>query len=97
MKRKVYDKQFKIAAVKVALEKENTISQVANELGINGNVLSRWINEYEKYGESAFAGNGNALLNATYEIKRLQKRNEELKLENEILKKFQAFLKQKNV
>lgn len=97
MKRKVYDKQFKIAAVKVALEKGNTVSQVANELGINGNVLRRWINEYEEYGESAFPGNGNVLLNATYEIKKLQKRNEELKLENEILKKFQAFLKQRNV
>ena len=41
MKRKVYDKQFKIVAVKMALEKENTVSQVANELGINGNVLRR--------------------------------------------------------
>lgn len=39
--------QFKIAAVKVALEKEHTVSQVANELGINGNILRRWINEYE--------------------------------------------------
>ena len=29
--------------------------------------------------------------------KKLQKQNEELRLENEILKKFQAFLKQKNV
>lgn len=96
MRRKVYDRQFKIAAIKVALEKENTVTQVANELGINGNVLRRWITEYEKYGESAFPGNGNALLNATYEIKKLQKRNEELKMENEILKKFQASLKQRN-
>lgn len=47
------------------------------------NILHRWINEYEKYGESAFPDNGNALLNTTYEIKKLQKRNEELKLENE--------------
>lgn len=97
MKRKAYDKQFKIAAVKVVPKKENSVSQVANELGINGNVLRGWINEYEKYGESALPGNGNALLNATYETKKLQKRNEELKLDNEILKKFQAFLEQKNV
>ena len=96
MKRKVYDRQFKIAAVKVALEENNTITQVSRELGINGNVLRRWINEYEQYGESAFPGNGNALLNATYEIKKLEKRLEELKMENEILKKFQAFLKQRN-
>ena len=97
MKRKVYDRQFKIAAVKVALEDEVTVSQVANELGINGNVLRRWISEYEKNGESAFPGYGNALLNATYEIKKLQKKNDDLKMENEILKKFQAFLKQKNM
>lgn len=97
MKRKVYDRQFKIAAVKVALEEEISVTQVAKELGVNGNVLRRWINEYKEYGESAFPGYGNALLNATYEIKKLQKRNDELKMENEILKKFQAFLKQRNV
>lgn len=97
MKRKVYDRQFKISAVKVALEDEVTVTQVAKELGVNGNVLRRWINEYEEYGEEAFPGYGNALLNATYEIKKLQKKNEELKMENDILKKFQAFLKQKNV
>lgn len=33
----------------------------------------------------------------TYEIKKLQKQNEELKLENELLKKLQVFLKQNNV
>ena len=41
-------------------------------------------------------GMGNALFNSTYEVKKLQKQIEELKLENEILKKLQAFLKQKN-
>ena len=34
---------------------------------------------------------------STYELKKLQKQNEKLRLENKILKKFQAFLKQKNV
>lgn len=73
MKRAVYDKQFKVAAVKMALSEENTVTQVAKDLGINGNTLRRWINEYDEYGESAFPGHGNALSNATYEIKKLQK------------------------
>ena len=62
----------------------------------SGSTLRRWINEYDQYGESAFPGHGNALFNSTDEVKKLQKQIDELKLENEILKKFQAFLKQKN-
>lgn len=97
MKREVYDKQFKMAAVKLAQETDKSVAQTAVELGISGCSLRRWINEYDEYGESAFPGHGNALFNSTYELKKLQKQNEELCLENEILKKFQAFLKQKNV
>lgn len=77
--------------------KGGLVYETARELGISGSSLRRWINEYDEYGESAFPGHGNALFNSTYEIKKLQKQNEELKMENEILKKLQAFLKQKNV
>ena len=96
MKRAVYDKQFKMASVKHAQSTDQSVSEVAKTLGISGSTLRRWINEYDQYGESAFPGHGNALFNSTYEIKKLQKQIEELKLENEILKKLQAFLKQKN-
>ncbi len=89
MKRAVYDKQFKMAAVKLAQETDKSVAQTAAELGISGCSLRRWINEYDEY--------GNALFNSTYELKKLQKQDEELRMENEILKKFQAFLKQKNV
>ena len=97
MKRAVYDKQFKMAAVKHAQSVDQSVIEVAKTLGISGSPLRRWINEYDQYGESAFPGHGNALFNSTYEVKKLQKQIDELKLENEILKKFQAFLKQKNV
>jgi len=96
MKRAVYDKQFKMASVKHAQSTDQSVSEVAKTLGISGSTLRRWINEYDQYGESAFPGHGNALFNSTYEVKKLQKQIEELKLENEILKKLQAFLKQKN-
>ena len=96
MKRAVYDKQFKMAAVKHAQSVSRPVRDVARELGISGTTLRRWINEYDEYGESAFPGHGNALFNSTYEIKKLQKQVNELKMENEILKKLQAFLKRKN-
>lgn len=97
MKRAIYDKQFKMAAVKLAQSEDHSVTKVANELSISGSSLRRWINEYDEYGESAFSGHGNALFNSTYEIKKLQKANEELKMENDLLKKLQAFLQQKNV
>jgi transposase len=56
-------------------------------------MLSRWIYEYQTHGEDAFSGNGVPIRNADWEIKRLQKRLEELEMENEILKKFQAYWK----
>jgi len=96
MKRAVYDKQFKLAAVKLAGTDATSIKEAAKELGISASSLRRWINEYDEYGESAFPGHGNVLFNSTYEIKKLQKQNDELRMENELLKKFQAFLKQKN-
>lgn len=96
MKRAVYDKQFKMAAVKLAGTSASSVSEVAKELGISHSSLRRWINEYDEYGESAFPGHGNALFNSTYEIKKLQKENDELRMENDLLKKLQAFLKQNN-
>ena len=96
MKRAVYDKQFKMAAVKLAQTEDKSVLDTAKGLGISPSSLRRWINEYDEYGESAFPGHGNALFNSTYEIKKLQKKIEELQMENELLKKLQAFLKQKN-
>ena len=96
MRRAIYDKQFKMATVKHVQSVSQPVKDVARELGISGTTLRRWINEYDEYGESAFPGHGNALFNSTYEIKKLQKQVEELKMENEILKKLQAFLKRKN-
>lgn len=88
MKRAVYDKQFKMVAVKHAQSVEPFVSEAAKTLGISGGTLRRWINEYDQYGESAFPEHGNALFNFTYEVKKLQKQIEELKLENEILKNY---------
>lgn len=96
MKRSTYDKQFKFEAVKMASDRTASIQKVARELGVGASTLRRWLNEYDQYGEQAFPGHGKALFNATYEIKKLQKENAALREENELLKKFRAFLKRKN-
>lgn len=96
MTRRSYDKQFKMAAVKLVLEDNMTVSEVSKELSIHYNSLYRWISEYEEHGESAFPGHGTALYSYQYEIKKLKAENLELRKELELLKKFQAFLKKKN-
>ena len=97
MARKSYDRQFKIAAAKLVLEDNMSVSEVAMELAIHYNSLYRWISEYEEYGESAFPGHGSSLYNSQYEIKKLKRENQELRAELELLKKYRAFLKKKNV
>lgn len=94
--RRSYDKPFKVAAVKLVLEDDMSVSDASKALGIHYNSLYSWISEYEKYRESAFPGHGTALYSCQYEIKKLQRENADLKKELELLKKFQAFLKQKN-
>ena len=96
MARRSYDKQFKMAAVKLVLEDNMSVSEVSKELDIHYNSLYRWISEYEEYGESAFPGHGSALYSYQYEIKKLKAENLELRKELELLKKFQDFLKKKN-
>lgn len=93
-KRKRYDKQFKIAAARVVLGGEMGAVDLARELGIKDSTLRRWAQEYEEMGENAFPGNGSPKVNKDYEIVKLRKRIEELERENELLKKFRAFLSQ---
>lgn len=39
-----------MAAVKHAQSVDQSVSEVAKELGISGTTLRRWINEYDEYG-----------------------------------------------
>lgn len=97
MARRSFDRNFKLAAVKLVINDELPVSRVAKELDIHYNSLYRWIREYEDYGESAFPGHGCALYNYQYEINKLKRENKHLQEELELLKKFRAFLKKKNV
>ena len=56
MRRRICDRQYKIAAVKLVIEEDYSVAEVSNELSIHCNSLYKWINEYEKYGEEAFPG-----------------------------------------
>lgn len=51
MGRRSFDRQFKMAAVKLVLDDNMSVSKDAKELSIHYNSLYRWISEYEEYGK----------------------------------------------
>jgi len=87
--RRFFSEESKREAVHLAIERGN-VSAVARELGIHESVLNRWKRqlqqETEHPGASSrpFPGKGNA---RDEEMARLQRENQRLKQENEILKK----------
>ena len=85
-KRKQYTKEFKRDAVRLVTEHGYRCAEAARNLGINANMLGRWVQEYRADEAQAFRGNGN-LTPEQEELRRLRIENRQLKLEREILKK----------
>ena len=86
---KIYAREFKIEAVRLAEASHKPYSEVAQELGISQSALYRWRQEYRLDAQQAFPGKGN-LKADDQEIATLRKRVRELEMENEILKKATA-------
>ena len=89
-RRKKYSKEFKLDAVSLVLEQEYTKSEAARSLGINPNMLGRWIKQYESEDGQSFRGNGK-LSPEQEQIRELKNQVKRLELEKEILKKATVF------
>ena len=74
MSRKKFNKEFKVSAVKLVLDDELPVYQVAQQLSVHPNSLYRGMSEYEKYGESAFPGNGSTIYDYQGALHRLEQR-----------------------
>lgn len=57
-RRKRFEKDFKISAVKMVLEGKQTLVSIAREIGINSNTLQNWKQDYLRDKEDAFPGKG---------------------------------------
>ncbi|MDR0376308.1 MAG: transposase [Spirochaetaceae bacterium] len=73
--RRVYSKEFKVEAVAPAQKHEKPVRQVAADLGINENMLHRWIRQAREMGGTElppFPGHGRL---RDEELTRLRKEN----------------------
>jgi transposase len=86
MERRVYTKEFKLEAVALAEKGEKPISHIAKDLGLNENVLYRWVAQARgaANGIQVFPGRGKP---RDEELIRLRREVKSLRSANEILKK----------
>ena len=86
--RRKFSAEFKREAVGLLKSSEKPTSQVAQDLGINVNVLSRWCREMEKDVAKAFRGQG---ISRDEELTRLKRDLLQVKKERDFLKEAAAF------
>ena len=89
-KRRRYSQEFKLDAVSLVLDQGYSRTKAARSLGLNGNMLGRWVLEQRTDGGQAFRGNGK-LTPEQEEIRKLRSQVKNLKMEKEILKKATVF------
>ncbi len=92
-KRKSFDKEFKISAVKMVLEGKESLSSIARDLGIADNTLQLWKKKYLEQNREPVE---EEFVFDRTEYKRLIKENKRLREERDILKKAIGYFSQIN-
>ena len=88
---KTYTREFKQEAVHLMETTDRPAAEVAMELGIRRNQLYKWKQQLAVKGETAFSGSGRPKTESLSELTLLKRENEQLRDENEILKKAAAY------
>ena len=81
-KKKRFDREFKISAVKMVTEGGHKAAEVARSLGIGENQLYLWKKKFSDQGDKAFPGKGNLS-----ELAALRRKLRDVEMERDILKK----------
>ena len=85
-RRRKYDKEFKLEAVRLVLEEGHSARSVEQRLGTGQGVVYGWVHEFTDDPEHAFPGKGN-LKASDKELYELKRELERVKRERDILKK----------
>jgi len=88
-RRRRFNREFKIETVKLVTGSDNSVPQIAVDMGIHPNTLYRWVQQYSEKPQEAFPGTGHMTSEAEM-IRQLKRENERLKMERDILKKAMA-------
>ena len=90
MERRTFTREFQMEAVKLIQERGVTVAQASRDLGVQGTVLRRWVQECVADSPQAFPGQGQ-MKPEPAELARLRREVLKLKAERDILKKAAAY------
>ena len=90
-KRKVYTQEFKLEAVRLTTEPDQSVAKIARDLGLSENTLWRWCKEFKDDPHAAFPGQGK-LKPQDEELRRLRREVQVLRQERDFLKKAAVWL-----
>jgi transposase len=85
-RRRTYDKEFKLEAVRLVLEEGHSARSVEQKLGTGQGVVYNWVHQFTDDPGQSFPGKGN-LKPPDKELHDLRKELERVKRERDILKK----------
>jgi transposase len=85
-----FTKEFKEGAVKMVIDQGRKQSEVARDLGLNPNVLSRWVLQFRADQQDAFPGKGK-LKPEDERVRKLEVELRRVTMERDILKKAIAY------
>jgi transposase len=89
-RRRRYDAQFKLDAVRLIRESDRAISDIARDLGVRRELLYKWKRDLEADPTNAFPGKGR-LKPEQEQLRQLQQELKRVTEERDILKKALAF------
>ncbi len=89
--RRKYTEEFKREAVQLMETSGKPIAEIARDLGINDNNLYRWRG---LYGSQSQVNTNGSVAEMAAELKRLQRENQVLRQERDILKKAMSIVSQ---
>ena len=85
---KRYGREFKLEAAKLIVEQGYTYRHAAEQLGTTSGSLRTWVKKFRESGDLPPAGQ---VVPQAEEMRVLRKQNQQLRVENEILKKAAAY------
>ena len=92
-KRRTFTKEFKYKIVMLKIANTMKTKEICNLYDLDRQTIHRWVNEFKAKGLSAWEANGVVPGDAL----ETQRRMKELEMENEILKKAEAYFAKKKI
>jgi transposase len=90
MGRRVFNREFKVEAVRLVRERGVSVAQASRDLSVHENVIRKWVKQFDEDPGQAFPGQGN-MKPEQAELERLRREVQKLKAERDILKKAAAY------